>query len=427
MVGPGGSTTVLNEVGNGSNREAAWTAFSADISGYGGQTVHLLVEAADAAGGSLVEAGMDDLVIESLGGPNSPPTADDQSLTVDEDGSAAVELTGSDPDGDPLSFSVAAGPGDGSLSGTAPNLTYTPDGDFNGSDSFTFVANDGTSDSAPATVSITVNPVNDAPTTAPVSVSTNEGTAVAVTLQGSDVDGDPLTFTTSNGPSNGTLAGNGPNLTYSPNPGFVGTDSFEYQADDGTVSSSPSTVTITVNSVSSLPFTDNFESGAADWSALFGSGTWATTTAGGSTWFQGSVSNGRASAAQTAGDAGWTDYSFDVDVVTSDVLRRGDGPAILARVVDGNNHYVFRFDNRRWIIERVVGGSSTKLVQSSRTNLGGGTVQLRAEVQGSQLRLYVNGSLLASAVDSTHSAGAVGVGVYGSISRFDNVDVAALP
>ena len=50
-----------------------------------------------------------------------------------------------------------------SLSGTAPDLTYTPDPDYHGPDSFTFVANDGTVDSAAATVSITVAPVNDPP------------------------------------------------------------------------------------------------------------------------------------------------------------------------------------------------------------------------------------------------------------------------
>ena len=54
-------------------------------------------------------------------------------------------------------------PAHGTLSGTAPNLTYTPAANYNGPDSFTFTVNDGTVDSAAATVSITVTPVNDAP------------------------------------------------------------------------------------------------------------------------------------------------------------------------------------------------------------------------------------------------------------------------
>ncbi|MBE9524010.1 MAG: cadherin-like domain-containing protein, partial [Chloroflexi bacterium] len=89
---------------------------------------------------------------------NDPPVADAQSVTTDEDTTAAVTLTASDVDGDGLTFSVVAGPFHGTLSGTAPNLTYSPDADFNGSDSFSFKANDGTVDSNIATVSITVNP-----------------------------------------------------------------------------------------------------------------------------------------------------------------------------------------------------------------------------------------------------------------------------
>ena len=67
-------------------------------------------------------------------------------------------------DGDPLTFSVVTSPTHGALSGTAPNLTYTPAADYNGPDSFTFKANDGTVDSNIATISITVDAVNDAPT-----------------------------------------------------------------------------------------------------------------------------------------------------------------------------------------------------------------------------------------------------------------------
>ncbi len=358
---------------------------------------------------------------------NEAPTADDQSVTLDEDTSASITLVASDPEGDPLSWTVVAGPSDGSLSGTAPNLTYTPDANFNGSDSFTFQVNDGQLDSNVATVSLTVNPVNDVPTSAPQSVSTDQDTAVSFTLWGSDVDGDPLTYGTTNGPTNGTIERVGADVTYTPDPGFVGTDSFDYQVNDGTVWSAASQITITVNPVASLPFTDDFEAGTGEWSSLFGPGTWNTTSAGGSTWFQGSVADGRDSSAQTAGDPAWTNYSFAADVVTTSTLRRGDGPALLARVVDANNYYTFRFDNRRWIIERVVNGSVTKLVQSGRTNLGSGTVPMRVEVEGSQLRLYVDGVLEASATDSTHGAGAVGVGVYGSVSRFDNVVVDSLP
>ena len=92
---------------------------------------------------------------------NHPPVAVDGSVTTHEDTAAPVTLSTSDPDGDPLTYSVLTGPSHGSLSGTAPDLTYTPAANYNGSDSFTFTANDGTVDSNVATVSITVVAVSD--------------------------------------------------------------------------------------------------------------------------------------------------------------------------------------------------------------------------------------------------------------------------
>ncbi len=159
-----GDTTqlVLEELGSGDYDAASWASFSTDISAFAGQDVHILIAAADAGSGSLIEAGVDDVLIEGVL-TNNPPSADPQSVSTDEDTPVGITLTGSDPDGDPLSFAVASGPSHGTLSGSAPNLTYTPDANFNGSDSFTFTVNDGQATSSPAAVDITVNPVNDAP------------------------------------------------------------------------------------------------------------------------------------------------------------------------------------------------------------------------------------------------------------------------
>ena len=74
----------------------------------------------------------------------------------------AIALTGTDADGDALTFTVVAQPAHGALTRHGPQLTYTPAANYNGPDSFTFVANDGTADSNIATVSLTVSPVNDA-------------------------------------------------------------------------------------------------------------------------------------------------------------------------------------------------------------------------------------------------------------------------
>lgn len=181
---------------------------------------------------------------------NTAPVADAQAVSLDEDTSIGVTLTGSDADGDALTYAVVTGPANGLLSGTEPNLTYTPNANFNGADSFTFTVNDGTVDSAPATVSITVNPVNDPPVANAQSVSTDQDVPLPITLTGSDIDGDPLTYTVVTQPTNGVLNGTEPNLSYVPNAGTTGADSFTFTVNDGTVDSAAATVDITVNATS---------------------------------------------------------------------------------------------------------------------------------------------------------------------------------
>ena len=90
---------------------------------------------------------------------NSSPTADSQSLSTEENTPLDIMLTGSDADGDSLDFTIASEPVNGTLSGSAPDLTYTPDADFGGDDAFTFQVSDGSAASAEATVSITVIPL----------------------------------------------------------------------------------------------------------------------------------------------------------------------------------------------------------------------------------------------------------------------------
>ncbi len=253
------TATVLEELGAANDDDAAWTSFNGSLDSFGGQAVYLLIEAADASGASLVEAAIDDVVIVAEA-PNQAPTANPQSVTTAEDTALTIILTGSDPDGNPLTFSVTSAPSQGTLSGTAPNLTYTPSANFNGSDSFTFIVNDGRVDSTPATVSITVTPVNDQPVANSQSVTTQQDTALAITLSGSDVDGDPLTYSIVTSPSHGSLSGTGPSLTYTPASGYTGSDSFTFKVNDGNLDSNPATVSITVNPAGPVTvFSDDFE------------------------------------------------------------------------------------------------------------------------------------------------------------------------
>ena len=128
------------------------------------------------SGGARSDTDSVDITVSAV---NDAPTAASQSVTTDEDTARTITLTGSDADGDTLTFEIATGPANGSLgaigprtcTGTTPkscqaNVTYTPAANYNGPDSFEFHVNDGTVNSADATVSVTVNPVNDAPTVA---------------------------------------------------------------------------------------------------------------------------------------------------------------------------------------------------------------------------------------------------------------------
>lgn len=185
-------------------------------------------------------------------GENNAPVANAQTVSALTAQAKSITLTGSDADGDSLTFTVVTQPANGALSGTAPTLSYTSNVDFVGNDNFTFKVNDGKVDSPVVTVTINVtkeppvDPVNNAPTANADTVTTQQGGNIAITLGGADPDGDTVTFIIVTQPSNGTLTGSAPNLTYTPNPGFVGTDSFTYKVNDGAADSATVTVSIVV-------------------------------------------------------------------------------------------------------------------------------------------------------------------------------------
>lgn len=158
---------------------------------------------------------------------NDAPTASGASYTVTEDTPRTVGLSAADVDGDALTYTIVDAPDHGILTGTGANPTYTPDPNYEGSDSFSFRVNDGALNSNVATVSITVNGVNDTPTADNQNASTNEDTPRSITLTGADLDGDPILFQIVGNPSNGVLSGSGANRTYTPNANFNGNDSFK--------------------------------------------------------------------------------------------------------------------------------------------------------------------------------------------------------
>jgi uncharacterized repeat protein (TIGR01451 family) len=206
---------------------------------------------------------------------NGLPVANAQYVETNEDTAKSITLTGDDGDAgltQTLTFAIASYPANGTLSGVNPAtgaVTYTPNANYNGPDSFTFTVTDEATSggpamtSAPATVSITVNPVNDTPVAANDSYSTNEDTPLTVAAPGvlgndSDVDGDTLSALLVTGPSHGslTLEPDG-SFSYTPDANYHGSDSFTYKANDGHAVSGVTTVSITVTSVNDAPVATN--------------------------------------------------------------------------------------------------------------------------------------------------------------------------
>jgi len=185
--------------------------------------------------------------------PNHPPVAELISVAATEDTPLDITLAASDPDGDTLVYSVVKGPSHGTLKGSPPNLTYTPNANFNGPDAFAFRVNDGSVDSAIGTVSVNVASTNDIPIASNDSVALLEDMPASVTLRGADPDGDKITFSVLTNPDHGTLSGTEPNLVYTPNENFSGSDRFTFKVNDGKADSLPATISFAVTPIDDPP------------------------------------------------------------------------------------------------------------------------------------------------------------------------------
>jgi len=176
---------------------------------------------------------------------NHAPVARAQRIVADEDTAKTFTLQGSDEDNDSLTYTLVTQPAHGALSGTAPNLTYTPAADWHGDDRFTFTVNDGNATSSAAEVNITVKPVNDAPVAVTSSYRIDANKPFHLTLGGSDVEGDPLEYDVSL-PDKGELKCSGAECIYEPDEDFNGTAAFRYRVYDGQAFSTPQTITVVV-------------------------------------------------------------------------------------------------------------------------------------------------------------------------------------
>ena len=188
---------------------------------------------------------------------NDPPrTVDDIALTLEDSPITIDVLTNdSDPDGDPLTVIAVSVPPNGTVViNPDRTVTYTPNPNFDGVDSFTYEVDDGQGGRSTGRVDVTVTPVNDPPVAVDDNASTPEDTSVTIDVltNDSDADGDALTITLVSNPANGSAAIQGTGIAYTPDPDFNGSDTFTYTISDGQATA-PATVTIDVTVVNDVP------------------------------------------------------------------------------------------------------------------------------------------------------------------------------
>ncbi len=183
-----------------------------------------------------------------------PPPADDEGSTAEDVAltQAAPGVLANDVEG--FGAALAGGPTNGTLELSADGgYVYTPNANFNGTDSFTYQLTGPGATAATATVTIQVTPVNDAPVAVDDEATATEGVATAIPVLGndSDVDGDPISVAAVTQGTQGTVTIDGANVVYTPSgaaggtDAFVGTDTFTYTVSDGALTA-VGTVTVTV-------------------------------------------------------------------------------------------------------------------------------------------------------------------------------------
>lgn len=371
--------------------------------------------------GSLTAVGT---VIVSVSEVNQAPVAGDDNAVVDEDSAVAIVVLDNDTDADSDVLIVDSfGQGsNGSVTNSNSVLTYTPNANFNGTDSFTYTISDGRGGQSTATVNVVINAVNDQPVATDDSTSTDEDTSVTFNVinNDTDVDGDALTLAAAGNPANGTVTSNANGqVTYTPDSGFFGTDSFTYTVSDGSLSAT-GTVTVTVNEVSTSAEV-GFSGIAADVTHV-----WKTVNlpvdftdpvvvAGGSTrrgGHQGTVRvrNVTSNSFEIRFQEwdyrdGWhTTEDIGFLVVEAGTHYLSDGTQIVASTIDLTNE-----STRTLTFETAFTGTPLVLGQVMTDNDSGAITERMRNVTSSNLRIQLNEEEVADGVHATETIGVIAI------------------
>ena len=180
---------------------------------------------------------------------NCPPVAGDDTITTNEDVAVDITLGATDSNISPtdtLTYSIVSEPNNGTISLSGNIATYTPNSNYNGSDLFTFKANDGQADSNIGTISLTINPIADKPVANDQTITIYKNTPTWFDITGSDGDGDPLTYIIVDQPTIGDISDTVPHIKYTSGLDALGPDSFTFKVNDGATDSGIATVSINV-------------------------------------------------------------------------------------------------------------------------------------------------------------------------------------
>jgi len=194
------------------------------------------------------------------------PNADVATVAEDSSNNPIDVLTNDmfAPDiGETLRITAVSDPKHGTAAFTATGITYTPDGDYFGPDSFTYTINDGNSGSATMTVAVMVTDANDNPTAnADAATVAEDSSNNSINVLANDMfapdSGETLRVTAVSDPPNGTATFTPSGVTYTPDANYFGTATFTYTIGDGNGGTATATATIRVNSINDQPsFTDS--------------------------------------------------------------------------------------------------------------------------------------------------------------------------
>ena len=361
-------------------RAIRWVMGTLDTGVTGQQARFQVILAPDVPGGSLIENRATitsdqtpQTAIQITTVTNQPPVAVNDAYSTNEDTTLNITAPGvlgndTDIDSPNLTAILVSNVSNGTLIlNSNGNFTYAPNPNWNGTDSFAYMANDGIANSNVATVTITVNPVNDPPVAVNDAYSTNEDTTLNIPAPGvlgndTDIDSPNLTAILVSNAGNGTLIlSSSGNFTYTPNPNWNGTDSFTYMANDGIANSNVATVTITVNPVQNI-YTLTM--------AVSGSGS-TTPAAGSYSYAEGTVVSISATAS-----TGWHFSTWSANVANP-------GSASTTVTMDADKTVTATFAQDQYTLTiNIVGQGNVTRVPNQPTYTYGTSVQLTAVPQG---------------------------------------------